>query len=272
MQKLTRSLPEEAHHMAFLGLRKVVEFQDIGYGAEYLSVLERIALQDRQSGGTERHFEFTVTAAKYLANAMTYDDVIRVARIKTSHHRRIRIENDMGLGPDQILGTTEFMHPRMEEIASILPSGFARWLKGRHRLYAWLDRRINKGRRIRTYSLPGFLLLYLIGGLKPLRRRSLRHEIEVAHRDEWLARSTDALEKNYALGVAILRFQRLIKGYSDTHSRGHSKFDKVMQTAMSISDRDDAASWADRLLSSALKDGAGDDLDGTIQTIRSFAT
>ncbi|MGB3177724.1 MAG: hypothetical protein WBA90_07580, partial [Albidovulum sp.] len=78
------------------------------------------------------------------------------------------------------------------------------------------------------------------------------------------------LQNNYDLAVSILNVRRLIKGYSDTHARGHSKFDKVMQTIRSISQRDDAAMWADRLLRSALKDGDGDDLDGTIKTIQSF--
>lgn len=271
LQRLRSGLPEAVHDMAFLGLRKVVEFQDGAYGAEYLELLEGMSGLDAQAGGAGRGFEFTRTAAKYIANAMAYDDVIRVARIKTSRDRRQRIENDISLGSGQILGTTEFMHPRMEEIASVLPAGFARWLKRQSRLFAWLDRRVNKGRRIRTYRLPGFILLYIVGGLKPLRRRSLRHKVELAHRDRWLLHATGALEQNYALGVAILRFQRLIKGYSDTHTRGHSKFDKVLQTTLSIREREDAADWAERLLNSALKDGAGDDLDGTIQTIRSFA-
>ena len=70
--------------------------------------------------------------------------------------------------------------------------------------------------------------------------------------------------------VVVVKVRCLITGSSDTHARGHSKFDKVMQTIASVSHREDAALWADRLLRSALKDGAGDDLDGTIKTIQSF--
>jgi indolepyruvate ferredoxin oxidoreductase beta subunit len=270
LQRLRSELPKPARHMAFLGLRKVVNFQDAAYGGEYLDILRDIAAQDLDAGGAANGFRFTETAAKYLANAMAYDDVIRVADLKTRAARRARIAEDMNLGKGQILSTTEFMHPRLEELASTIPAGLARWLHGKPRLYAWLDRRIDKGRRVRTYSLRGFLLLYMMAGLKPLRRRSLRHINEVEHRTAWLSEATKALSHNYDLAVAILSVRRLIKGYSDTHDRAHSKFDRVMQMIRTISHRDDAAEWADRLLRSALKDGNGDDLDGTIQTIRSF--
>jgi indolepyruvate ferredoxin oxidoreductase beta subunit len=43
-----------------------------------------------------------------------------------------------------------------------------------------------------------------------------------------------------------------------------------MTTTKSIAARDDAADWARRLLTSAIKDASGDDLDGTIKTIESF--
>lgn len=69
----------------------------------------------------------------------------------------------------------------------------------------------------------------------------------------------------------MLSFRRLIKGYSDTHVRGLSKFDKVMTTTKSIAARDDAADWAGRLLTSAVKDASGVELEGTIKTIESFS-
>jgi hypothetical protein len=36
------------------------------------------------------------------------------------------------------------------------------------------------------------------------------------------------LPGDYALACEVLRCRRLIKGYSDTHSRGLSKYDRVM--------------------------------------------
>jgi indolepyruvate ferredoxin oxidoreductase beta subunit len=269
--RLKQELPPPALDMAQAGLRKVVDFQDPAYGAEYLDILGSLFAADRSSGGAEKNYAFTQTAAKYLANAMTYDDVIRVADLKTRSSRRARIESELELSDDQILHTTEFMHPRMEEVMGILPAGLGRWLDTKPGLVGWLDRRINKGRRLRTYSLPSFLTLYVVGGLRWMRRRSLRHAVETAHRDDWLKAATDAVRTNYQLGVEILQCRRLVKGYSDTHSRGLSKFDKALAAIKLVESREDAADWARRLREAALKDSAGKELDGVIQTIKTFA-
>ena len=269
--RLKQELPEPPLAMARAGLKKVVDFQDVAYGAEYLDILKTLHAADRQSGGADNGLAFTQAAAKYLANAMTYDDVIRVADLKTRAQRRARIERGLQLTEDQVLHTTEFMHPRMEEVMGMLPAGLGRWLGARPRLFRWLDRRVNRGRRVRTYSLPWFLVLYVVGGLRGLRRRSLRHAIETSHRDEWLKAATEAVGTNYQLGVEILQCRRLVKGYSDTHSRGLSKFDRTLAAIKLVERREDAADWARRLREAALKDSAGKELDGVIQTIKTFA-
>ena len=75
----------------------------------------------------------------------------------------------------------------------------------------------------------------------------------------------------YDLAVEVIRCRRLIKGYSDTHARGLSKFDKVLAGIALVEARDDAADWARRLREAALKDEAGKALDGALLTIHSFA-
>ena len=62
----------------------------------------------------------TEAAAKYIARAMVYDDVIRVAGLKTQPARADRIQREMG---GAIVATTEFMHPRMAELLGLLPPG-----------------------------------------------------------------------------------------------------------------------------------------------------
>ena len=66
--------------------------------------------------------------------------------------------------------------------------------------------------------------------------------------------------------------RRLIKGYSDTHARGLSKFDRVMAGALLVEGREDAADWLSRLITAALADPEGKALDGALETIRSFTT
>jgi indolepyruvate ferredoxin oxidoreductase beta subunit len=271
LTRLRHELPQAAQPLAFAGLQKVIDYQDVAYGDEYLGILADLYGEDQISGGSEKNYLFTATAAKYVANAMTYDDVIRVADLKTRASRRSRIEREMSLKAGQVLHTTEFMHPRMVELLGILPAGIGRWFGKHPRLTQWLDRRVSKGRRVRTYSLHWFLLLYLAGGLRRLRRRSLRHAIEMAHRDDWLKTATDAMFTNYQLGVEILQCGRLIKGYSDTHARGLSKYEKVMSAIKLIEKREDAADWARRLREAAIKDGPGQELEGAIRTIATFA-
>jgi indolepyruvate ferredoxin oxidoreductase beta subunit len=135
---------------------------------------------------------------------------------------------------------------------------------------ALIDRLFNKGRRLRTDSLRGFLMLHVLGSLKGWRLKSLRHATEMAHLEHWLATALGYLPQNYDLAVEIIRCRRLIKGYSDTHARGLSKFDKVLAAIALVKDRDDAADWARRLREAALKDEEGKALDGAIATIRSF--
>ncbi|MFD1795179.1 indolepyruvate oxidoreductase subunit beta family protein [Paracoccus aurantiacus] len=254
--------PAPARDIADAGLRKVVDFQDIAYGREYLDRLDVIAAQDSGDGNLTRE------AAKYIANAMAYDDLIRVADAKTRAGRTARIAQDMRLTGGQLMQVTEFMHPRAEEIVSILPARMgARWQQNPSRMKL-IDRLFNRGRRIRSDGIIGFSMLYLLGGMKGWRRRTLRHAQEMAHIDAWLARVQSAPEP---VAIELLRNQRLIKGYSDTHARGQSKFARVMEGARLVEHREDAADWIRRLREAALQDEEGKALDGALQTVKSFA-
>ncbi len=259
-------LPEPARQMARAGLQKVVGFQDLAYGGLYLDRLDQIAANDRAP------FALSLEAAKYLANAMAYDDIIAVADAKTRAGRRARIAAEMGAGADQVMRLTEFLHPRAEEIVSMLPARMgARWAANPRRM-TWLDRTFGKPRRLRSDGLGSFLLLYLLAGLRFWRPRSYRHAVETAHLTAWLGKATVLSRTDYALGVEVLRCRRLIKGYSDTHDRGLSKYDRVMGAIDMLAGRADAADWARRLREAALKDEAGKALDGALATVRSFLT
>ena len=145
----------------------------------------------------------------------------------------------------------------------------ARWEASEARM-ARLNRWFGKGRRLRTDTLRAFLMLHFLGGLKGYRLKTRRHAVEVAHLEAWLTACTDMAAQDYALAVELLRNRRLIKGYSDTHARGLSKFDKVMGAADLLKGRDDAAEWMARIREAALHDPEGDALDGALKTVESF--
>lgn len=264
------TLPQPSHDMARAGMRKVVDYQDLAYGGEYLDLLAAAADNDRARGGESRDFAFTTALAKHLANAMCYDDVIRVADLKTRRSRVDRVRDDVQAADDGVVKITEYLHPRADEIVATMPAGLGRFVQERRWLYRLIEGRCRKGRRLRTDALVPFLTLYTLGGMRRWRRGLLRHAQEVAHRDAWLARATRALEQDYALAVEVVNTRRLVKGYSDTHARGLSKFDRVAAGIALVEHRDDAADWARRLIAAALSEAGDEALEGVILTIRSF--
>ncbi|WP_306886291.1 indolepyruvate oxidoreductase subunit beta family protein [Amorphus orientalis] len=270
LDRIHAEFPQAAHGMLLPGLKKVVDFQDVKYGEEYLNRLTKVLEVDKAAGGEGEGYDFTATAAKYVANAMAYDDVIRVADLKTRGSRFERVNAEVRATPEQLVEITEFMHPRLEEICGILPASLGRGILAREGLSKRLDRLINKGRRVRTDTIRGFVTLYAIGSLRGYRRRTLRHQIEVAHLEEWLKLACDTVRDDYQLGVEVLRARRLIKGYSDTHVRGEAKFDRVLSAVPLLKGREDAATWLHRLIDAALKDEKGTMLDGALKTIRTL--
>ncbi len=264
-----RALPITVQSLALAGLKRTIDFQDVAYGEEYLQRIENILQLDKAHGGNARDYVFTSTAAKYLANAMAYDDVIGVADLKIRSARRARIAREMNAA-DAPLYVIEFMHPRAEELVSLLPAGLGRYVAARPGTMKLVDRIFNRGRQIQTAKIHGFLQLYALACLRPLRRRLLRHANEMAHIESWLESATSTLLRNYDVARAILSAHRLVKGYSDTHARGQSKFDRVLSVAPLLLERQDGGQWMDRLISSALKDENGDALDGAIQTIHAL--
>ena len=84
-------------------------------------------------------------------------------------------------------------------------------------------------------------MLHALAGLRRFRRHSQRHAVETAHLTHWLDTAKTLMEGDYALGVEVIRCRRLVKGYSDTHARGGSKFDRLMQAAKGLAGKENAA-------------------------------
>jgi indolepyruvate ferredoxin oxidoreductase, beta subunit len=268
LRRIRIETPEVAWPMAFAGVKRVIEFQDVGYGQTYLDRLSGLAELDRKYAGEAEAFSFTLEAAKSVAVAMAYDDVVRVADLKIRSSRFARLRSEVGAKADQIVYATEYLHPRAEEICGLLPARLGRYIESRPALFRALDRLVNRGRRVEVGRLRGFLQLYMVAALRGMRLASLRHQREVAHLEAWLAKACEMLPQNYKLAVEVLRCRRLVKGYSDTHARGLSKFDRVMAVVPMLATRADGAQWLDRLVRAALMDEAGVELDGAIRTIQ----
>lgn len=255
--------PTSTHAMINAGLRKTVDYQDLDFGNAYLKHL---------GGFANSNPDLLETAAKYIANAMCYDDILRVADLKTRASRHLRLRSEQDIPSGEIVHITEYFHPRAQEVCATLPARLGAWTEANTRAFSLLDRLTNKGHRIRTDGIIGFGLLWCVSALKPYRRKLLRHRYEAAHLDSLLKTAHKAAKTNEPLAIEILKCQRLIKGYSDTHARGHSKFSKIIAALGILETRKDAADWIRRLREAALMDEKGEALDGALATVRSFAT
>jgi indolepyruvate ferredoxin oxidoreductase beta subunit len=161
--------------LAFAGLKRIVDFQDVAYGDEYIDRVQRLTALDAANGGAAKNFAFTAEAAKRLSVAMAYDDVIRVADIKLRPSRFARLREEAGAAPDQLVYATEYLHPRGEEICGMMPASLGAFIEARPALFRALDRIVNRGRRVPVGRIGGFLQLYAVAALRPMRRSSLRH-------------------------------------------------------------------------------------------------
>ena len=246
------------------GLARVVDWQDVAYGAEYLDRVARLAARD---DGRDGH-ALTIEAARWIAVAMSYDDVIRVADLKTRAERSARVRREVGAGDDDVVGIEEYFHPRLEELTGLLPRAWADRLDAAPRLKAWLAPRLDHGRRVHTHTLRGHLQLRAVAALRRWRRGNRRHAGEVAHLEAWLAAVERALSRDAALAIELLRCRRLVKGYSDTHARGSSRFDRLVRMVDALAGRPEPAAALARLREAALRDAEGVALEQAIAALR----
>ena len=153
------------------GLERLADYQDVAYAREYLDRLKPIAEIDKRHGNGSG--DLLAETARELALGMAYEDTVRVAELKIRPSRFERVRAEVQAADGQIVEIAEFLHPRVQEIADTLPAGLGRWLLNT----GWARRfveRFAKGRVVKTSTIRGFLLMYVVASLKPTRRRSLR--------------------------------------------------------------------------------------------------
>jgi indolepyruvate ferredoxin oxidoreductase beta subunit len=224
LARIEAELPFIAREFATEGLRRTIDFQDLRYGALYLDRLQLAAAWDAAHGGIARRHELIRELARHLALWMTFDDTFRVADLKTRSSRFERFRAEVNAAPDQIVAVTEFMHPRLNEVADSLPAGLGRWAARQE----WLGRWFAKGRKVETSSLRGFLMLSLLATGRRWRRATLRFQREDVAIEAWLERVRQLAASDYAAAVELVRCQKLIRGYGDTHERGARNFGLIV--------------------------------------------
>ena len=257
-----RGFSGEAQSMVVAAVERLVDYQDLDYAKDYLAQLERFQDIERQHGdGSGRLLAET---ARQLALGMAYEDTIRVADLKTRSSRFARVREEVQIEDGQILEIVEFFHPRTQEIADTLPAGLGRWLIRTGWARGLLDRLTRQGKVVKTTSVSGFALLYLLSKLRPLRRRSLRFAAEQAALTAWLDLVAETAPADYPLALQVARMRSLVKGYGDTHERGRAKFDKLSALLPQLRRRSNPGALLESLIKAALADEGGQALDTAI--------
>ncbi|OGB00205.1 MAG: hypothetical protein A3E25_14935 [Burkholderiales bacterium RIFCSPHIGHO2_12_FULL_69_20] len=211
---------------------RLTDYQNAAYAARYRARIA--ALQATLPASADPEAEAALSeAARHLALWMSYEDVIRVADLKTRRERFERVRAEAQAGPDDIVQIREHLKPGLDEIAAIAPRRLGQWLMQRaQRRQAAAPGPRGNGITLHTSSIRGFLTLRLLAALRPLRPHSLRFAEEDAAIETWLAALAHGLPLHAGFARQLAQLPRLRKGYSDTFVRGKVAYERVFDTCV----------------------------------------
>jgi indolepyruvate ferredoxin oxidoreductase, beta subunit len=233
------------------------DYQDDGYATLYRDRLKPFL------GGDGR---VAAAVARHLATWMSYEDIIRVADLKTRASRFERVRKEVGAKADEPVVVIDFLKPGVEEFASVLPHGLGRGLIGWAERNGKLDA-YNFGMHIKTSGVFGYLLVRSLAWLRPLRRMSYRYVEEQRLIERWLELTAEAAKRDAGLAVEVAECARLIKGYGETHRRGKANFLAIVDALVenpATSNPSEQAEAIRRARGAALADPEGKALGSTL--------
>ena len=226
--RIAGEFPSAIQSMVREGVRRMLDFQDARYAALYLDRVNSIAHAEADK------FQVASETARFLALWMSYEDIIRVADLKTRPARFERIRDEALARPGEPVRIVEYLRPGISELCDVLPVSLSRPLRN------WAGsgnraQRLSFGMHIATSSVGGHALLRFLAGMRRWRPRSSRFAHEQLLIERWLAAIGAALRHDRALALELALAARLLKGYGDTHARGRASFDRLLAIAADVS-------------------------------------
>ena len=261
-------LPAELRNVLSHGALRCLDFQDRAFAKLYL---ERSAGLARAADlGDHTSAQALDQAFRRLALWMTYEDVARVADLKTRPERFARIREETKLQPDQTITVTEYMKPRAEELADILPAGIGARLMSRASAGRSLPG-FGRGMHIRSNGILGYWMLRSVAAARVFRRRSHRYQREQRAIAEWLEIMQSALRTDPPFAEAFAELPRVLKGYSDTYARGLAAYERIMdriaRPASQTLEFDKHSAWLRTSIAAALADDTHTKLDAALVSL-----
>ena len=210
-----------------LGEARCLDYQDAAYATEYRDLVSQACASQ---GMSDELTAAWTEGARHLALWMCYEDLIRVADLKTKPERIARIRAEAQARDGQLVRVTEHFKPGIEEIASVLPQRLGRLL-----IQKTSERQKKKfqfGLHVRSTSLWGYLMLRGLARMRRLRRRSLRYHEEATARHAWWEAMRELAPKSPTFGLALASLPQVLKGYGDTQKRGRENYDRLWRTCV----------------------------------------
>ena len=264
-QAAVDEFPEPARAMLALGLARVTDYQNRAYGQVYLRRMRQVWQAEAASDGAHG-WAVTREMARWLALWMAFDDIIRVADLKSRATRLERVVKEVRAGPDDLLKVYDHFKPGVPEFAALLPS---RWAQ---RLTAWDRARVLRGRepwalplKIGTHSVGGMLALRGLASLKGWRVYGQRFAHEQLAIEGWVQAVVQGLARHWSLGHELACCGQLIKGYGATNERGKLHLQHLVGHLAALPDPQAAAQAVAQARAAALQDDAGKALDLTLR-------
>jgi indolepyruvate ferredoxin oxidoreductase beta subunit len=264
--RIQTRFPPALSELLGMAAARLSDYQNEAYADLFLDRIERVAAIDSASNDAE----LTAATARSLGLWMSFEDVMRVAQLKTRRGRLERIRREVKADLKDLVEVREFVKPRVEEICGTLPAGLGRRLLASARAQRMLAR-FTAGRRISTTSIGGFALLRALAALRRFRRGTLRYQLENLRIEAWLKQIAEIAPRNYALAVELAECQTLVKGYGDTHERGWLSFSQLSSLAPALVGDPEGASRLRALREAALGDDNGVQLERAISRLGSIA-
>ncbi len=218
------SLPAEGREIAALGYARCADYQDKAYAD--LFARRALDLAGAAGAGSPEAAHALTEAVRRLALWMCYEDIARVADLKTRRERFAKIRSEAEMSDDQLLTVIEFLKPGADEIAAVLPASIGRWFM-RRIARKGAPGMIGRGINVKTTSVHGFLTMRALAQFRHIRRSSLRYGEEQAAIEQWLSAMKAALAASPAYAAALAELPRLLKGYGDTQARGKRNYDAI---------------------------------------------
>jgi indolepyruvate ferredoxin oxidoreductase, beta subunit len=252
--------------MLALGHARMLEYQGSNYAELYLQRMRDVLAAERAADPSGAHgFATTREMARWLALWMAFDDIVRVAHLKSRASRWARVKGEVKAGEADLLRVYDFFKPGAPEFAALLPVALA------ERVLRWDRARVARGKpswalpvKIRTHSVSGMLALRLLAGLKWLRVYGSRYAHEQAMMAKWLKGVTEGSRREWKLGHEIAQCGRLIKGYGSTNERGKENLLHVLDHLAQGPSAQQCALAIAAARDAALADDAGQALDAAM--------